>query len=281
MIIDAHIHCTGQETERQVLDALDEAGIDQGVLLAPFLTPPYSLDDAASLRRANAHLAKLVKGHADRLVGLAVVDPRDPAAPDDLRHAIETLGLTGAKMVPTGWYPYEDRVQPVFAVASELRLPLLFHSGIFIDGRSGRFCRPAFFEVLREHPGVRVTLAHLGWPWTDEAIAVGLIDRIHGVPPERVTFRFDLSFGSPPAYRREVLAKALDVLGPELLQFGSDCFTPCPGSQFAERKGWLGELLDSLQVEPAAREQIFGGTASRWLQASVRTPAAAVSTHAA
>ena len=122
-----------------MLRTLDEADIDVGVLLAPFLGDGYSLDDAASLRRGNQHLAALVRQHPDRLIGFAVVDPRPPDAPDDLRYAIEDLGLRGCKMVPTGWYPYEERVQPVFSVANEHALPLLFHSGIFIDGRSGRF----------------------------------------------------------------------------------------------------------------------------------------------
>ena len=71
-----------------------------------------------------------------------MVDPRDPAAPSMLREAIEGLGLRGVKMVPTGWYPYDREVQPVFAEARALGIPILFHSGIFIDGRSGRFCRP-------------------------------------------------------------------------------------------------------------------------------------------
>jgi uncharacterized protein len=265
MLIDAHLHCTGRETRDDVLRTLDDAQVDIGVLLAPFLGDGYSLDDAASLRRANAHLAALVRGHEDRLTGFAVVDPRDPQAPQDLRHAVETLGLRGVKMVPTGWYPYEDRVQPVFAVASELRLPVLFHSGIFIDGRSGRFCRPSFFEVLRDHPGTRVTLAHLGWPWTDEAIAVGLIDRIHGVPHAQAQFRFDISFGPPPPYRREVLQRALEVLGAGSLQFGSDCFLPCPGRELSERRRWVTELLDLLEVDEAARQDIWSGTAAAWL----------------
>lgn len=275
MVIDAHLHCTGRERDAgEVLRALDEAAIDVGVLLAPFLDAPYSIHDAASLRRANAHLAALVRGHADRLVGFAVVDPRDPRAPDDLRHAIESLGLAGVKMVPTGWYPHEDRVQPTFAVASELELPVLFHSGIFIDGRSGRFCRPSYFEALRDHPKARVALAHLGWPWTDEAIAVGLIDRIHGVPAERSQFRFDVSFGPPPPYRLEVLERALDVLGAGLLQFGSDCFLPCPGREIAERRGWLEELLDVLEADAATRAQVMGGTAAAWLRRAADGPAA-------
>jgi len=265
MVIDAHVHCTGREDADGVLRTLDEAGVDCAVLLAPFLGDGYSLDDADSLRRANRHLGQLIRGHADRLIGFAVVDPRDPAAPADLQRAIEDDGLCGVKMVPTGWYPYEPRVQPVFAAASALRLPVLFHSGIFIDGRSGRFCRPSFFEVLRDHPGCRVTLAHLGWPWTDEAIAVGLIDLIHGVPPAQAAFRFDLSFGPPPPYRLEVLRRALEVLGPGLLQFGSDCFLPCSGSEIATRRGWLEALLDEIEVDPQARAQIMSGTARDWL----------------
>lgn len=272
MLIDAHLHCTGQETADDVLRTLDDAGVDVGVLLAPFLSEDYNLDDTASLRRGNAHLARLIRGHEDRLVGLCVVDPRHPQAPEDLRHAIEDLGLNGAKMVPTGWYPYDDAVQPVFEVAHELRLPVLFHSGIFIDGRSGRFCRPTFFEALRAYPQMRMTLAHLSWPWTDEAIAVGLIDLIHGVAPDDAAFRFDLSFGAPPAYRAEVLRKALSVLGSGLLQFGSDCFLPCPGAALRERRGWLTALLDELEVDAPARERIWHGTAQAWLRDAPNRP---------
>ena len=73
MIIDAHVHCSGQERSGDVLRSLDDARIDMAVLLAPFLSEGYSLDDASSLQRANLHLGQLVKGHEDRLVGFAVV----------------------------------------------------------------------------------------------------------------------------------------------------------------------------------------------------------------
>ena len=246
MIIDAHLHCSGAERADDVLRSLDEARVDVGVLLAPFLSEGFSLDDAASLQRGNEHLARLVRGRADRLVGFAVVDPRDRGAAAPAPRGRDARP-GGAKMVPTGWYPYDAEVQPVFAEARRLGIPLLFHSGIFIDGRSGRFCRPTFFEALRDHPGLKVCLAHLGWPWVDEAIAVGLIDRILGVPADAM-FRFDISFGPPPPYRKEALGRALEVLGPELLQFGSDCFLPCSGAQIAERMGWVEALLDELEV---------------------------------
>jgi predicted TIM-barrel fold metal-dependent hydrolase len=265
VLIDSHLHCTGRERADDVLHTLDGAGVDVGVLLAPFLSDGYSMHDAASLRRANAHLAQLVRGHEDRLVGLAVINPALPGAVEDATVALDTLRLTGFKMVPSGWQPQDDCAQAVLAVAAQRRAPILFHSGIFIDGRSSRFCRPADYEPVRDQPGSKVTLAHLGWPWCDEAIALGLIDRINGVPPDDCQFRFDVSFGAPPVYRETVLRNALAVLGPELLQYGSDCFLPCPAARLRERETALTDVLDALDVDAAARTRLFAGTAAAWL----------------
>lgn len=264
MIIDAHLHCSGHENDGDVLRALDAAHVDVGVLLAPFLSP-YRYDDRSLLQRANRHLASLVSGHEDRLVGLAIVNPALSGAAADLREAVETLGLRGAKMVPSGWFPYDDCAHEVYATAAELRLPVLFHSGIFIDGRSSRYCRPAFFEAVREHPGLRVTLAHLGWPWCDEANAVGLIDLINGVSPDLSQFRFDISFGAPPIYREDVLRKALAVLTPALLQFGSDRFLPCSGEDIRSAIVEVDALLKRLEVDASAKERVMSGTAAVWL----------------
>lgn len=265
MIIDAHLHLSGRESAGGVLRALDEAGVEIAVLLAPFLTEPYRLSDRASLRRGNEYLARLVAGHTDRLYGFAVVNPLHPEAADDLADAVSRLGLRGLKLVPSGWYPYDDCAHRVYARAAALGVPILFHSGIFIDGRSGRFCRPVFYEAVRDHPGLRVTLAHLGWPWCDEANAVGVIDLINGVQPDASQFRFDISFGPPPVYRREVLHRALEVLRPGLIQFGSDRFFPCDGAHIRSAVDEVRALLDDLGVDAAGQARIFGGTAAAWL----------------
>jgi len=266
VIIDAHLHCSGRENAAEVLHSLDEAGVDVAVLLAPFLDGPVTrFDDRTSLQAGNEHLSRLVRGHEDRLYGFAVVNPAFPTASDDLEDAVQRLGLRGLKLVPSGWYPYEDCAHRVYARAAELKIPILFHSGILIDGRSGRFCRPVFYEAVRDHPGLRVTLAHLSWPWCDEANAVGVIDRINGVKPAESQFRFDISFGPPPVYRHSVLKKALDVLGPDLLQFGSDRFFPCKGEHIRGALEEVNQLLDDLEVDSTARQKILSGTAASWL----------------
>ncbi|RWE41913.1 MAG: hypothetical protein EOS78_06085 [Mesorhizobium sp.] len=266
MIIDAHLHTTGQETTAGVLHTLDQAGVDVAFLLAPFLTPPYSLADAGSLRAGNRYLSELLKGNADRLVGFAVVNPLHDDAAEDLERAAELPGIRALKMVPTGWYPYDDCAHRVYEVAARLDLPILFHSGIFIDGRSGRFCRPSFYEAVRDHPGLRVTLAHLGWPWCDEANAVGVIDRINGTDPADSQFRFDISFGPPPIYREDVFRKAIDVIGPRSIQFGSDRFLPCEGSHIRAAIDEVTDIFDRLEVSVSDRKTIMSGTASEWLR---------------
>ena len=269
MLVDAHIHCTGRERTDDVLRTLDDAGVDVGVLLAPFLSEGYSMHDAASLVRGNDHLARLVRGHEDRLVGLAVVNPALPGAVAETERALDDLGLRGLKMVPSGWRPEDACAQAVFAVAAPREAPILFHSGIFIDGRSSRYCRPVEFEAVRSQPGLKVTLAHLGWPWCDEANAVGLIDLINGVDPDRSQFRFDVSFGAPPIYREDVLRKALAVLTPALLQFGSDRFLPCSGEHIRSAIDEVDELLSMLQVDSSARDRVMSGTAAAWLDLAV------------
>jgi predicted TIM-barrel fold metal-dependent hydrolase len=264
MIIDAHIHCSGKEKADDVLWALDQAGVDKAVVLAPFLSGSYSIHNSDSLRSANRYLARLVDGHQDRLIGFAVVNPALDNASTDLRDAHE-LGLHGLKMVPAGWYPYDDCALRIYETASSLRIPILFHSGIFIDGKSGRYCRPVFFEAIRKYPNLRVTLAHLGWPWSDEANAVGLIDLINGIAPDNSQFRFDISFGAPPVYRLDVLKKAIAVLTPGLLQFGSDVFLPCSGELIKSRIDDVSRLLDQLDIDRPGRQRIMGGTAAAWL----------------
>ena len=265
MIIDAHLHCSGVETTADVLQALDAAQIDCAVLLAPFLSGAYSLQHAPSLRAANQHLARLTAPDGERLLGFAVVNPLHTDAVSDLDYAIQTLKLRGLKLVPSGWYPYDDCAHRIYEHAERLDIPILFHSGIFIDGRSGRFCRPVFYEAVREHPKLRVCLAHLGWPWCDEANAVGVIDLINGVPADSSQFRFDISFGPPAIYRAPVMRNAIAVVTAQLLQFGSDCFLPCSSAALIEKIDAVHLLLDELQICANERSRIMAGTAAAWL----------------
>ena len=73
-----------------------------------------------------------------------------------------------------------------------------------------------------------------------------------------------VSFGPPAPYRLDALRLALEVLGPDMLQFGSDCFLPCSGAHLAERRQLLQSLLDELGVDADSRRRIWSGTALGW-----------------
>jgi len=92
-----------------------------------------------------------------------------------------------------------------------------------------------------------------------------VIDRINGVDPGDSQFRFDISFGAPPVYRRPVLEHALAVLGPDLLQFGSDRFLPCGGAHIKSAVREVEGLLDALGVADHDRARNMGRTAATWL----------------
>ena len=265
MIIDAHIHCSGKEDVSDILRALDHAGIDRAVLVAPFLNGMYSMHSSKAIMRANRYLARLVQSGGDRLIGFGILNPSLEGAGPDLA-LIGELGLRGLKMVPSGWYPYDDCAHRTYERAAAWGMPILFHSGIFIDGRSGRFCRPVFYEIIRHYPRLRVTLAHLGWPWVDEAIAVGMVDLINGIPPDRCQFRFDISFGAPPACREKIVKQALSVLPPDLLQFGSNAILPCTGHYLKGCMDEVRQMLASLDVGWRGHARIMGGTAEAWLK---------------
>jgi len=54
------------------------------------------------------------------------------------------------------------------------------------------------------------------------------------------------------------------VLGPGLLQFGSDRFLPCPGPHIREMVDVVAQLLEGLGVTAAERARVLGGTAAAW-----------------
>src|ERR1039457_3982584 len=81
------------------------------------------------------------------------------------RRCYEELGIRGIKMVPDRWSPDDERLLPLWSTLADLGMYVAFHSGIFLDERSSRFCRPAGYEGLHRVPGFHGHLAHLFWPW--------------------------------------------------------------------------------------------------------------------
>jgi len=217
---------------------MDEAGVEKIAGISP--SPGH---DAKTQRESLEFMRPLLGETRSRVWGMAYINPILEDAADTTEWAITDLGFRGIKMAPDHWYPYDDRVLPVYERIQQLGVPILFHSGILWgNGDSSRFCQPVNFEVLINYPGIRFSLAHIGWPWTDECIAVGgrfaadVVDPEVGLQehsprpspssPYAAQMFVDITLGAPRPYRRDAISKALAVLGDHRLLYGSDCDKP-------------------------------------------------------
>lgn len=136
MKIDIHTHVWNNQLDRlgEFIGLLDEAEIDQACVLpiAPYMS--------------NEDVADLVERADGRVIGWASVVPFaettgiprvDPI--EDLRRAVEVLGLKGLKLHPMiqGFALNDPGLVPIVSAAGELGIPVLFHTGP-ANGRAGR-----------------------------------------------------------------------------------------------------------------------------------------------
>ena len=232
MFNDCHIHCRPDAKGKPILKAMDAVEMEKAILIAPHMT-----DSNKSAVASIGIIAKICSADPSRLLGFAWIEPTLSEAVAHVQLAADR-GLPGVKMIPDHWYPYEERLFPVYEKIQEVRRPLLFHSGILFGNMdSSRFCRPAFYEVMLHFPKVKFALAHISWPWTDECLAVaGRMRAAAGWhTPERNQMYVDITRGTPGFYRPDALDKALKYLGLERLIYGSD--DHAPGELVYSRRG--------------------------------------------
>jgi len=223
MIIDCHVHSWGKETAGEIVRGMDKAGLDKIVLFSP---PPTwdGADKPVTMQETSAWIARIAAEAPDRIIPFLWVEPNHPGALEALEHAVVDLGIKGVKMIPNHWYPYDEAVSPVYEKVQALGVPIMFHSGILWGHSDGsRFCRPAFYEALIHFPKVRFSLAHIGWPWVDECLAVAGRFRAESQRTgQPMQMWIDTCPGTPPMWRTEALQKTLAYLGDDRILWGSD-----------------------------------------------------------
>ena len=122
------------------------------------------------------YTADFVARAPGKLIGFACCDPTQPDYLDELTYGIETLKLRGLKMGPmyAAFDPRDPRCDPVYAYCQEHGLPILFHVGTTFNSAAPlRFTRPWLFDdVAIQYPELRMVLAHVGHPFSDECLVV-------------------------------------------------------------------------------------------------------------
>jgi predicted TIM-barrel fold metal-dependent hydrolase len=285
-LVDAHTHTSGSEYDgspEDVVACFDGCGIDKAFMFAPLLRPQgweLQVEHLDNIRQNNDYIAHFCSQAPERLIAFAVLNPNPGIAGGDRRMAARLmeeeaercyheLGIRGVKMVPDRWTAEDEEMVPLLEGIAGLGMYVVFHSGIFMDERSSSYCRPALYEGIHRIPGFHGHLAHLGWPWVDEELAVLMMESFHRKPDPEDPWQLkaDFSFGAPPDWRVDSLLKALNSLPPDQLVYGSDCWWPIKPEEYLRQS-----LLPHLAAfEAAADQSRQGGGEGSEQRAQLRT----------
>lgn len=231
-------------TVDDAVKAMDEAGFAHGVavnllsvdlfrLEAESMLPPElsGKDRTREVERIDATMADrfrafnrwLVDAVSDvpRITPFVGMDPTALTPEENVEHLREMAGrgAKGIKLHPVvqRFEPADPRMRPVYEACRDLDLTVLSHTGSAKGGE--RYAEPSgFAPVLRDVPGLRLLLAHLGggqWRQTTELAAAF---------PDLV---FDLCeiiewTGAPNGPTAEQLASMIKEVGPERVMLGTD-----------------------------------------------------------
>ena len=149
---------------------MDHAGVSFGLLSAW-----HAPREGALI--SNDEVAAWVAEHPDRFAGLAAVDLDKPMeAVRELRRCVNELGFRGLRVVPWLWEapPTDRRYYPLYAACVELGVPFctqVGHTGPLRPSETGRPI-PYIDQVALDFPELVIVGGHIGYPWTEEMIAV-------------------------------------------------------------------------------------------------------------
>jgi predicted TIM-barrel fold metal-dependent hydrolase len=94
----------------------------------------------------------------------------------ELRRCVKDLGFRGLRVVPWLWGlpPNDRRYYPLYAECVELGVPFctqVGHTGPLRSSETGRPI-PYLDDVALDFPELVIVAGHIGYPWTDEMIAL-------------------------------------------------------------------------------------------------------------
>ncbi len=235
---------TGEIPISLTVAAMDAAGVGKATLSAW-----HSPRHGAMI--SNDEVAGWVEQHPDRFVGLAAVDlDRPMEAVRELRLRVTEQGFRGLRILPWLWNapPTDRRFYPLYSECVELGVPVctqVGHTGPLMPSEPGRPI-PYIDQVAIDFPELVIVCGHIGYPWTEEMIAVA---RKH----ENV--HIDTSAYTAKRIPAELVSYMKTRGGRQKVMFGSNSPMIFPERALAD--------LDSLELDEENRELFLSTNASR------------------
>lgn len=147
---------------------MDAAGVAKS-LISAWVAP-------RNVMISNDEVAAFVQQAPQRLVGVGSVDISKPMnAVREVRRCVQELGFKAMRVLPWLWElpPTDRRFYPVFKACCELGVPFCTQIGHTRPLMPSEVGRPIYLDqVALDFPELVIVGGHIGYPWTEEAIAV-------------------------------------------------------------------------------------------------------------
>ena len=224
------------------LAAMDEGGIGKSLICA-WEGPRGSLI-------SNDEVAGFVREAPERLVGVGSVDISRPReAVREIRRCVRELGFKAIRVLPWLWElpPTHPRFYPIFSECCELGIPFctqVGHTGPLMPSEVGRPI-PYIDQVAIDFPELTIVGGHVGYPWTEEMVAVAT---------KHANVYIDTSAYTVRRYPQALVAY-LKAHGREKVLFGTNWPMIRPAKAL--------EGLDELGLSDATRAAFLAGNAAR------------------
>lgn len=230
----------------ETVEEYENAGVEKAVLLA------WDAESNTDRPRVTNEWVAEMCNEYRMFLGFASVDPhKGKVAQREARHAIEDLGLDGFKFqqVAQGFYPNDQRFDPLWDTLEELGKPVLFHGGHtgLGGGRPGgmgmklKYSKPIPYidDVAAEHPDLPIIIAHPAWPWHKEQLSISM---------HKTNVYIDLSGWKPQYIPDDVLSHSRRQLQDRVM-FGTDY-------PFITPEEWITDF-EELDFDPDVQSKIL------------------------
>ncbi len=229
----------------------------------------------ASLPGDEQSVAQAVQSHPERFHGWFFLNPLMQDAAARTEHWLQQ-GLRGVCLLPAmHGYPLSDpRVEEILQVAERHHAIVSVHCGVLSVGIRARVGAPSLFDMrfsnpvdlhplALRHPKLRFVIPHFGAGYFREALMIASL--CPNVCFDTSSSNTWTKYVAPPPTLEQVFERALEVMGPQRLLFGSD-------SSFFPR-GWVSNVFER-QCQALARigvsvedaRAVFGNNLLRLMQ---------------
>jgi predicted TIM-barrel fold metal-dependent hydrolase len=217
-----------------LLENMEKYKVDKAVLTAV---------DSTYWHISNDWVAEQVRRHPDKLIGCAAANPENGMKGIyELERAIKDLGLKGVLILPYAiGKPINHKIiYPFYAKCCELDVPVHIQVGHTAPLLPSEVGRPIYIdEIALYFPELKILASHIGYPWTDEMIAMAWKhDNVY----------IDVGTHYPKYYQAQFL-NYLNTYGQDKVLFAS-CF---PLTDYDRQM----KELDEINLKPEAKKKFL------------------------